>query len=138
MAKTQGNGKMSQEAKVAVGAGLAALAIAGAAGAYFLYGKDGAKNRKQVKSWALKAKAEVLEKLEKARVLSEENYHMIVDAAMAKYAKAKNVAPAEVADLSRELKSHWKRIKTHLNTSGSKSSSRSKSRSSRAKTTTQK
>ena len=39
---------------VAVGAGLAALAAFAAAG-YFLYGKDGAKNRKKVRGWMLKA-----------------------------------------------------------------------------------
>ena len=46
--------------KIAAGVGLTAAAVA-AAGAYFLYGsKDADKNRKTVKSWGLKAKAEVL------------------------------------------------------------------------------
>ena len=54
----------------AVGLGLAAITAAAAAGAYFLYGKDGAKNLKKIKSWSLKAKAEVLEKLEKAKDIS--------------------------------------------------------------------
>ena len=105
---------MSGGEKAVVGAGLAALAVAGAAGAYFLYGKDGAKNRKKISAWGLKAKADIIEKLEKAKVVSEDNYHMIVDGALTKYAKMKNVAPEELAALSKELKSHWKSIEKQL------------------------
>ena len=105
---------MSGSSKMVVGAGLAALAVAGAAGAYFLYGKDAAKNRKQIKAWSVKAKGEILEKLEKAKILTEDNYHMIVDGALTKYAKMKNVAPEELQGLSKELKSHWKSIKKEI------------------------
>ena len=105
---------MGTGTKVAIGAGLAALAVAGAAGAYYLYGKDGAKNRKKIKTWAIRAKADIIDKLEKAKVVSEDNYHMIVDGALTKYAKMKNVAPEELAALSKELKSHWKSIKAEL------------------------
>jgi gas vesicle protein len=105
---------MSTGAKVMVGTGLAALAVAGAAGAYFLYGKDGAKNRKKVKTWAMRAKADVIDKLEKAKIVSEDNYHMIVDGALSKYAKVKDIGPEELAALSKELKSHWKTIKAEL------------------------
>ena len=105
---------MSGGAKAAVGAGLAALAVAGAAGAYFLYGKDGAKNRKKITTWGLKAKADVLEKIAKAKVVSKDNYQMIVDGALTKYAKMKHVAPEELAALSKELKSHWSSIEKHL------------------------
>lgn len=93
---------------------LAALAVAGAAGAYYLYGKDGAKNRKKVKTWALRAKADIIDKLEKSKAVTEENYHMVVDGALAKYAKLKHVTPEELSALSKELKSHWKSIKAEL------------------------
>lgn len=106
--------KISTGAKAGVVVGLAALAVAGAAGAYFLYGKGGAKNRKKVKAWSLKAKADILEKLEKSKVVTEENYHMIVDGALSKYAKVKGVAPEELAALSKELKTHWKSIKKEI------------------------
>ncbi len=112
--------KVSTGAKVAVVAGLAAVAVAGAAGAYFLYGKDGAKNRKKVQAWSLKAKADILEKLEKSKIVTEANYHMIVDGALSKYAKLKHVAPGELAALSKELKSHWKGIKSQLTAKGKK------------------
>jgi len=94
-----------------------ALVIAAAAGAYFLYGaKDAKKNRKAVKSWALKAKADVLEKLEKAKEeLNEENYHKIVDGVMVKYNNLKDAHKDDIDEVTKELKGHWKNIKKHIN-----------------------
>lgn len=98
--------------KVAAGLGIAGLAAAGIAGAYFLYGKDGAKNRKKVKSWALRTKADVMDKIEKTKDLTQENFHTIVDAAAAKYAKT--VSPEDVAAYTKSLKKHWKDIKNDV------------------------
>lgn len=100
--------------KVAVSAGLVGLAVAGLAGAYFLYGKDGAKNRKKIKTWALKAKADVLDKLEKAKDVSEANYQEIIDTVSAKYSKAKDVTPEDIQAFAKDLKKHWKDIKKEL------------------------
>ena len=73
MAKKKENHSPAE--KVGLGIGLTAAAVA-AAGAYFLYGsKDANKNRKTVKSWMLKAKAEVLEQLEKAPVFFYYFFH---------------------------------------------------------------
>lgn len=97
------------------GLGLA-LAVAAAAGVYFLYGsKDAPKNRKTVKGWALKAKGEVLEKMEQVKgEITEENYHKIVDGVMVKYRKLKNQHGDDIDALVKDMKSHWKNIKTHL------------------------
>jgi adenylosuccinate synthase len=100
---------------IAVAAGIAGLAAAAIAGGYFFYGKDGAKHRKTIKAWSIKAKGEVLEKLEKAKELSEEAFHQAVDAAAVKYSKTKNVAPEEIADFAKNLKKHWKDIKREIN-----------------------
>ena len=86
----------------------------GIAGGYFFYGKDGAKHRKNLKSWAVKAKAEVLEKLEKAKDISEENYNMAIDTIAEKYSKAKGMAPEEIAMFAKDLKKHWKDIKREI------------------------
>lgn len=101
---------MNKKTKTAVGIGIGVTAaLASAAGAYFLYGsKDAAKNRKQVKSWALKAKAEVLEGLETAQNMSKEDYEKLVDRAVKGYSKLKDVKPAELMSLAREMKAHWK------------------------------
>jgi hypothetical protein len=105
---------ISTKSKVAVGAGLAAIAVAGVAGAYFLYGKDGAKNRKKVKSWAIMAKGEALAKLEKLKDINEDAYHAVVETVSAKYAKLKSTTPEEIAQFTKEMKSHWKGIKAEF------------------------
>lgn len=95
--------------------GLAAAAIAAAAGAYFLYGtKQGKKTQKKIKSWALKAKGEVLEKLEKAKEVSEATYKSAVTDVMKKYAKLKKEHGPEVEAVGKELHSYWNHLKKHL------------------------
>jgi hypothetical protein len=93
-----------------------AVAAAAAAGIYFLYGsKDAKKNRKVIKGWTLKAKGEVLEKMEQAKEqLTEENYHMLVDGVMDKYKKLKGDHQEEIDAAVKELKGHWKSIKKHV------------------------
>ena len=98
---------------VKAGVGLAALAAA-AAGAYYFYGKNGAKHRKSLKGWAVKARGEVMEKVEGLREVSQKTYYKVVEDVLKKYKKLEKVAPAEVAILTRELKSHWAAIKADL------------------------
>lgn len=90
----------------AVGAGLAGLA----ATAYFFFGPDGKKNQQQAKAWALKMKAEVVEKLEKAREVSEPSYRAMIDTVAAKYEKQLQSSPAEVQKLAQDLKNHWQTL----------------------------
>ncbi len=98
----------NKKAVVGIGVGVTA-ALLSAAGAYFLYGsKDAARNRKTVKSWMLKAKAEVLEGIEKAQDLSKEDYERMVNKSVAAYSKLKGASAAEIAQFAGEMKSHWK------------------------------
>lgn len=91
--------------------GLALAGIATVAGAVFLYGTDaGKKKRKEIKGWMLKAKGEVVEKLEKAKEVNEETYHKIVDTVAAKYKAVKSIAPEELAEVVADLKKSWKHI----------------------------
>lgn len=92
---------------VGLGVGLTAAAVA-AASAYFLYGsKNAAKNRKAVKSWALKAKAEVLEKLEEAQNMSQEEYLALIDSVAAAYQGVKSASKTDLATFKKEMKDHW-------------------------------
>jgi hypothetical protein len=93
------------------GAGIAATVAAAAIGAYFLYGKDGAKNRKKVKGWMLKAKGEILEKVEALENVSEGKYQQIVEEVAARYRGARNVDKAELVALITDAKRHWKTMK---------------------------
>lgn len=106
---------MKKSSNIGAKLGLAGLAVAGIAAGYFLYGKDGAKNRKAIKTWTLRAKADVLEKLEKAKEVSEDTFHSVVDEISTKYgSKVKDISPEDVALFAKDLKKHWKDIKSTL------------------------
>ncbi len=102
--------KVSANAKVGIGVGLTAAAVA-AAGAYFLTGSKNAKdNRKKVKSWMLKAKADVLENLEKAEQMTEAEFNQLVMSVSNTYSELKDASNADIADFKREMKAHWPNI----------------------------
>ncbi len=90
----------------AVGAGIASLA----ASAYFFFGPKGKQNQKHLKAWAIKMKADVIEKLEKARDVSEPIYHQIIDSISEKYKKGMKDGHDEIEELAQSLKKHWKTI----------------------------
>lgn len=95
--------------------GLAAASLAAIAGGYLLYGaKDAAKNRKKVKGWMLKAKGEILEKIENAKEMSEDKYNEAVEMVSKKYAAMKQVDAADLAELVNDAKKHWKVMHKHL------------------------
>lgn len=95
-------------------AGIAALAAA-AAGAYFLYGSDEAPaNRRKLKSWMLRLKAEVMDQMETMKDVSEETYNATVTEIAKKYAGMKDIDQEELAALIKRLKSHWKDIKKEI------------------------
>lgn len=102
--------EMSAAEKIGVGVGLTAAAVA-AAGAYFLYGsKNAQKNRKTVKSWMLKAKAEVLEKLEEAKEMSQDEYEELIAGVAAAYAGLKSASKVDIKEFKNEMLDHWKSI----------------------------
>lgn len=131
-------GLRGEKKVVLAGAGIVAL-VAAAAGAYFLYGSKGAgKRRKQVKGWALKAKGEILEKLESLSEVSEEIYHRVVKEVADRYQDLKNIEPTELQEFRSELQSNWGKIKKEIattisgrNNSASKSKKSPKSKSSK-------
>lgn len=104
-----------QKSNVVVGVGITVAAAAAAAGALFLYGtKAGKQQKKKIKGWALKAKGEILEKIEGLKEVNEEAYNKIVTAVSDRYAKLKNIDPEELATLVKEVQGHWKNIKKQL------------------------
>ena len=109
MAKKQAKG-MSDAEKIGIGVGLTAAAAA-AAGAYFLYGsKNASSNRKKVRSWTLKAKAEVLEKLENAKDITEDEYNELIESVGGVYGSLKSVSKGEITDFKKEMRDQWKNI----------------------------
>ncbi len=101
----------------AAGIGLAALTAA-AVGTYFLYGKGGAQRRKKVQGWMLKARGEILERLEGLKQVNQAAYNRVIDEVGNRYRRLKNVDPAEVTEMMRELKGHWRNIYRQLSATG--------------------
>lgn len=97
--------------KTAVAVGVAGMAAA-AVGAYFLYGsKNAAKNRKVVSSWILKARAEVMEAVEKLENIDRDTYYNIVDRVMEKYSKLEKNNP-NIPAIAKEIKSAWSYVRS--------------------------
>lgn len=96
-----------------IGAGIGLAAVA-AAGAYFLYGDKGARNREKIAGWSLKMKGEVLEKIEALKSIDRDAYHRLVDKVAARYAKLETVSAAELRRLTVELKNAWAHISKEL------------------------
>jgi hypothetical protein len=110
MAKKKTSKELSSSEKISLGVGLTAAAVA-AAGTYFLYGsKNASKNRKAVKSWTLKAKAEVLERLEDAKEMSQEEYLELINNVAGAYAGLKTASQADIKSFKSEMKDHWHQI----------------------------
>jgi hypothetical protein len=87
-----------------IGASLAGLA----ATAYFFFGPKGKKHRQHAKAWAIKMKGEVVEKLERAREITEPVYREIIDTVAKEYKKGKKAGQPEIEALATDLKKHWK------------------------------
>ncbi len=99
--------KMNKSAAVklaVLGASLAGIA----ATAYFVFGPKGKKHRAQAASWAIKMKGEVVERLEKAKEITEPVYLEIIDAVTKEYKKGKKASQPEIDALAKDLKKHWR------------------------------
>jgi hypothetical protein len=93
---------------VGAAAGVAAAAAAAAAGAYWLYGaKDATKHRKLARSWMLKARAEMMDLVEKAQDIDRETYMQLAGEVAKRYAGVAGVTAAESQRLMKDLKSGW-------------------------------
>ena len=118
---------------VAIGVG-AGLAVAAAAGTAWLYGtKQGKQTKKKLESWMLKAKGEVMEKLEKMDDVTEHAYHKAITEVMGKYKKLKSVGAPKVAKLEKELKRHWKSLAVKKSKKSNKKKSAKRKSSSKKK-----
>ncbi len=102
--------EVSQAQKLGIGVGLTTAAVA-AAGAYFLYGaNDAPANRKKVKSGILRAKAEVLEVLENAQDITEDEFHSLVDTVVASYSSVQSLSKKDLKDFKSEMTDNWQEL----------------------------
>lgn len=109
--KTNANTQTSAMQKVAIATGITGLLVAATLGTHFLFNtKKGKQSLKHIKSWAFKMKAELLEKLEKAKEINEAVYAQVVDELTEKYKKVKGMTVEEVHEMAQELKSQWRKV----------------------------
>lgn len=115
MKNTTQTQNMSTVEKVAIGTGITGLLVAATLGANFLFNtKKGKQSLKHMKSWAFKMKGELLERLEKAKDMSEATYAQVIDELGEKYKKVKGMTVEEVAEMATDLKSQWRKIHTEV------------------------
>lgn len=86
---------------------LAGAATAALIGGIYLYGKNGSAHRTNVERWILKAKAEILERIEKTQDMTEEQFHTVVDEVVSRYADMKDVGAERAAEVSSRFKHKW-------------------------------
>lgn len=107
--------KTSTMKKVAIATGVTGLLVAATLGANFLFNtKKGKQSLKHIKSWAFKMKAEMLEKLERAKEVNQEIYNRVVDELGEKYKKVKGMTVEEVTEIVQELKSQWRNVQAEI------------------------
>jgi len=100
--------KDSKDKLNSLGVAVGLSAVAAAVGAYFMYGsKRAAKNRKAVKSWVFKAKADVLEALENTQDITKKEYEKLIDTVAAAYTNIESATKADLATFKKEMKEHW-------------------------------
>src|SRR6185503_15544410 len=122
MAQKNGSGSA-----LPIGLGVAAAAAAAAGGAYWLYGaKHSAQHRRLAKSWMLKARAEVMDAIEKLDDIDKEKYMQIVQEVVGNYTGSHNASPQEIASMMKDFKAAWGHIQ------GSKKGKRVASKAKRA------
>lgn len=102
------------------GASLASLAAA-----YFFLSPKGKKNLENTKSWVIKMKGDVVEKLEQAREISENVYNEIIDSVASKYEKNLKSNSEEIRALAQDLKRHWQDISRSVKPKNSKEAPKS-------------
>lgn len=93
------------------------MAAAAAAGAYWLYGaKHSVENRKMAKSWMLKARAEILDGIEKLKEVDKTSYMHMAEKIIKSYAGKAGATSAELARMMQDAKTTWLHMQKAQNT----------------------
>jgi hypothetical protein len=102
--------KKNRTSKVGLGMGIVAAATLATAAGYYLYGKNGDKNRKKVSLLARKAYAEVVRRTKKLKWVSKADYHKIVRAVEYEYRALKSIDKKDLKSVAADLKKRWQII----------------------------
>lgn len=97
-----------------VGAVALATLAAMIAGAYFFGGSEATKRRKLVRGWAMRAKADVLDSMERLADVDKQTYLDAVAAVLKRYETMKDIDAKELAALGKELRGYWNEVKASV------------------------
>lgn len=102
---------MEHNKKASIKGFLSGVFVATAIGGYFLFGSKNAKrNRQKVEDSIDDAKADVMARLKKIKVLSKDKYYEIVDDVSEKYSKIKKIGAEKMEEFKNGLKNKWEDI----------------------------
>jgi len=96
--------------KIAATLGAAGATMAGAAGAYYLYGsEDAAKNRRKVGAWMRRAEREIVHEAKrlKGTAFTQENANRIIAAVARRYKMARGLDPQDVQRFVAAVQKSW-------------------------------
>lgn len=91
-------------------AGLAALAALAGAGYYFYASKDAVKHRKQLASWMVSFKKDVIRELRKLPKVDADSVGMVVDTVAKGYQSMRSVDLGAMTLAVAELKQNWEKL----------------------------
>lgn len=100
---------MTKKTYTTIAIGATSVAAAGFA-AYWLYGtKNAPKHRHTLSSWVLKARAEVMNIIEKIGYVDKQTYLEVVDDVLQKYADT-HASASDLATVTKEMREAWTHI----------------------------
>jgi hypothetical protein len=76
-------------------------------GGYYLFGPRGRENHEKVSRWMLRAKRDILAKMETIEDLTEDKYNTIVDEVTGRYSKMKHIGGEKAAQAAGTFKEKW-------------------------------
>ena len=102
------NAKTHKTSKIGLGLAAAAAAVAGA---YYFYGKDGARHRRETRARVNRAKEEIARQMDKFGDVSYSTYNKLVGGVTKGYQALQKVDADDLAALTSELREYWNKIK---------------------------
>jgi hypothetical protein len=104
----------SVASKVAVGTTLAAVLAAGAAAYFFTKTESGKAAAKKIKTTVAGLSKDIAHRVSAAKHLTQKKYDEIVEQVVDEAAVQRKVAGHTVKALKRDLKAHWREVRSEL------------------------
>jgi hypothetical protein len=101
-----------------IGAGLAAVGAAAAAGYYFYASKHAKEHRRVVAKWARNMKNEVVRESKRLTKATPREFAKVVDTVAKTYLDVRSIDPRDVKDAAKELKDNWQTVMHEAQASG--------------------